>query len=246
MQLDMARRDDLLAKMLIVSLLGHVLFLGTQSLLAARQGAPEIRRPLKLVQESQALRQTPREDTAIHDLVQARLAQLPSPSPEAVAGGMADGRRAGKLPPSGLINLGAWGDLVGGRAMSAGAYQGLWEGAIDLTNITLAAQGNPVLLSYFGAIRAQIQQTANQGLWVAQSTRTGGVVYVGVVIAHTGAIQSLSVITDRSSSASDLQTAALDIVQSSGPFPPLPPSTAATSNVMVVTVPIEFVIGSDQ
>jgi hypothetical protein len=39
-----------------------------------------------------------------------------------------------------------------------------------------------------------------------------------------------------------LQESALKIVRSAGPFPPLPPSVAASSEVMAVVVPIEFVM----
>ena len=111
-----------------------------------------------------------------------------------------------------------------------------------MTNITLAAQGNPVLLSYFGAIREQIQRIANEGTWVSGVGQPGGgVVYIGFVIGRTGAIQSASVIVDRSVPLPPLQAAALRIVQLSGPFPPFPPSIASAEDAIALTIPIEFV-----
>lgn len=242
-----ARADQLLTKMLIVSLLGHVTFLAVQSLLPERWGSREIRRPLKLVQDSRAVREAPEQGAELGGMVHARLTNLPNaPSPGAVGSALAESFQARSLSSGPEGQLTTEGPVAWDRSasdFSVAAYHGLWTTAIDLTNISLAAQGNPVLLSYFGAIRAQIQHTANQRTWVAQSTQRGGVVYVGLVIGSTGAIQSASVISDRSSEAVDLQAAALEIVRSSSPFPPLPPSTAASSKVMVVTVPIEFVVG---
>ena len=56
----------------------------------------------------------------------------------------------------------------GPSALGSGASPELPAGnasraaVVDLTNLTEAAQGDPVLLSYFGAIRERIQRSANQ------------------------------------------------------------------------------------
>ena len=42
---------------------------------------------------------------------------------------------------------------------------------VDLTNLVDAARGDPVLLSYFSAIREQIQRTANAQAWVTGELR---------------------------------------------------------------------------
>ena len=112
---------------------------------------------------------------------------------------------------------------------------------VDLTNLVEAAQGDPVLLTYFSAIREQIQQTANRHTWLSSGT-SEGLVYVSFVLAATGQVYSTSVLSDRSTSSRLLQEIALKIIKASGPFPSFPPSLSQPSRTVVV--PLEFLLGA--
>ena len=129
--------------------------------------------------------------------------------------------------------------LPGAAGESAGANR--WVSAIDLTNIVAAAQGNPVLLSYFSAIREQIQRVASGQAWLPTGEHAGGIECVGFTLSREGAIQSASVVSTRSTASPVLRDAALRIVQSAGPFPPFPPSFRESSKTIIV--PLEFVLG---
>ena len=112
---------------------------------------------------------------------------------------------------------------------------------VDLTDLVDASHGDPVLLSYFGAIREQIQQTANRRQWLSGSA-TQGLVYISFDLASNGSIQRVKIITDRSVPSETLQDVALTIVKTAAPFLPFPPSMAEPSKTIVV--PLEFLAGS--
>ena len=112
---------------------------------------------------------------------------------------------------------------------------------VDLTDLVNAARGNPVLLTYFGALREQIQLTANRQTWLGGAP-TEGLIYVSFVLLSSGAVQRVEVLSERSVPSEPLREAALRIVKTSSPFPPFPPSMPeATKTVMV---PLEFLLGS--
>jgi TonB family protein len=112
---------------------------------------------------------------------------------------------------------------------------------VDLTNLVEASRGDPVLLSYFSAIREQIQQTANHGGWLAEET-VEGLVYISFMLDASGTLKGLSVVADRSVPSAALRQAALWIVKSAAPFPPFPPSIKESSKAILV--PLEFLLGS--
>ncbi len=112
---------------------------------------------------------------------------------------------------------------------------------VDLTNLVDAARGDPVLLSYFSAIREQIQRTANDQAWLAGETNQG-LVYVSFLLTASGRLQDVAVVTERSAGARTLWEAALRIIRGSAPFPPFPPSMADPSKTIVV--PLEFLVDS--
>ena len=112
---------------------------------------------------------------------------------------------------------------------------------VDLTNLIEAAQGDPVLLSYFGAIREQIQRAANRRPWL-EGELTQGLVYVAFALRADGEVSSVSVVKDRSAASAHLQDAAARIIQSASPFPPFPPSLAGGAKTIVV--PLEFLLSS--
>ena len=111
---------------------------------------------------------------------------------------------------------------------------------VDLTNLADAARGDPVLLSYFSAIREQIQQTANHQAWLTGSVGEG-LVYVSFVLTSTGAVQEAAIVSDRSVPVDPLRDTALRIVKTAAPFPPFPPSMVERNKTIVV--PLEFLLG---
>ena len=112
---------------------------------------------------------------------------------------------------------------------------------VDLTNLVDAARGDPVLLSYFSAIREQIQQTANHRPWLSGESAEG-LVYISFVLNTNGAVERLAVVSDRSAPSSALRDIALNIVKTTAPFPPFPPSM--TESQKTIVVPLEFLYGS--
>ncbi len=109
---------------------------------------------------------------------------------------------------------------------------------VDLTNLVDAARGDPLLLTYFGALREQIQETANRRPWVSGGTE--GMVYVSFELLASGAVRSAEVLAERSVPAAELREAAVRIVKTAAPFPPFPPSMAETSKTILV--PLEFLV----
>ena len=114
-----------------------------------------------------------------------------------------------------------------------------WATAVDLTNLAEAAQGNPVLLSYFGTVREKIQRTDYTQTWFPKGEVAGGIVYIGFELNRAGAIQSATIVPGRSTASSTLCDIALRIVKASNPFLPFPPSLHDSSKTIVV--PLEFV-----
>ncbi len=112
---------------------------------------------------------------------------------------------------------------------------------INLANLVDAARGDPVLLSYFSAVREQIQQAANRRAWLTAETQQG-LIYVSFVLTSSGIVRGTEVLSDRSVPSQTLQEAALRIVNSAAPFPAFPPSMTEASKTVVV--PLEFLLGS--
>ena len=112
---------------------------------------------------------------------------------------------------------------------------------IDLTNLVEASRGDPVLLTYFSAIREQIQHAANHQAWLAGAAAEG-MVYVSFMLTSNGAVQTLTIIIERSVPSQALRDLAVRIVKAAAPFPPFPPSMVEPSKTVVV--PLEFLFGS--
>jgi len=119
---------------------------------------------------------------------------------------------------------------------------GLRGGAVvDLTNVVEASRGDPVLLSYFSAIREQIQRTANRGTWLAGES-VQGLVYVTFMLGSSGAVGGAGIVPERSVASERLREIALRIVTTAAAFPPFPPSLPESSQTVVV--PLEFLLDS--
>ncbi len=129
--------------------------------------------------------------------------------------------------------------LAGDRALAESMPA---RGAIvDLTDLVDASRGDPVLLSYFGAIREQIQSAANRQSWTLEDER-GGLIYISFLLNDNGGIEGVVIVPERSVPSHSLQNASLGIVKSAAPFPPFPPSMKESSKTIVV--PLEFTSGS--
>ncbi len=214
-----------------ISLAFHSLLLTLQLIhLQHTRQQLEMRAPLDIIYESRAV------EPSLHHLRRqaAQMARNPEgiPSPPQPSTPMTQIRIPDR-PALTVSNLSAdAGSSGGGASRSA---------VVDLTNLVEAAQGNPVLLSYFGAIREQIQRTANQHTWMTGQP-VQGIVYIAFLLTSGGQVMSANIVTDRSVPSSSLQDIALQIVKASSPFRPFPPSMSDPSKTIVV--PLEFLTGS--
>ncbi|MBI2885537.1 MAG: TonB C-terminal domain-containing protein [Candidatus Omnitrophica bacterium] len=236
--------DRLLFRAVIASLIGHALILGAL-VATSRHGAlsemlPEPVTSAKLVYQPQApstdrmqWRPEPSRSTE-------RLGQLPAPALGPAAGAFAGG--PGSLAAGGGA---ATGDLsrvaVGGSGASWSApalSSGAGSAAIDLTNLTAAAQGDPVRFAYFSAIRERVQRTADVQHWETTAAKGGGVVYVEFAVDRAGQVHAVSWLQGRSQAPASLCDTAVRLVTTSTPFPPFPPSFEESS--LTLLLPIEF------
>ena len=113
---------------------------------------------------------------------------------------------------------------------------------VDLTDLVDASRGDPILLSYFSALREQIQQTANHQPWL-EGEPDGGLVYVSFQLLASGTVEDVRIVSDRSAPSERLQEVAARIVMAAAPFPAFPPSMASEPSKTIV-VPLEFLLGS--
>jgi len=203
----------------------HLLLLAGQLLSLDWFALPRQRLPLEVIYES---RSDPAEELALlkEQLTRATRETSASPAPS-----LPGGHTEIRIPERPLL---AAEQSLAGLLPDRGPI-------VDLTNLVDAARGDPVLLSYFGAIREQIQRTANQQAWLAGET-TEGLVYVSFLLTASGRLQDVAVVTERSAEARPLWDAALRIIRGSAPFPPFPPSMTDPSKTVIV--PLEFLIDS--
>ncbi|HEX9780272.1 MAG TPA: energy transducer TonB [bacterium] len=192
--------------------------------------------PLRFLAESRAMRaievvyEHPPSDGGAErleqELARAKPAEISAPIPAADVGGVQvripdRPSLVPEAPPEDLPSA--------GRAV------------IDLTNLIEAAQGNPVLLSYFGAIREQIQRSANAREWLTGEEQEG-LVCVSFVLRSDGSLKDRVIVASRSVDSAALRDIAMRIVEAAGPFPAFPPSMEGESRTIVV--PLEFLTGS--
>ena len=233
--------DRLLQITIVLSLIGHAAVLGAEMMMPGWGQWSQAIKPLKLIYEPE---KAPESSQLAKSLGRAHDGMKEITGPSALmpsSGSLAEGYRpqSSSRDASTLISQITVGSVMGTGGSSLGSGdRGAWETAIDLTNLAAAAQGNPVLYSYFGAIREQIQQTANTQNWLPQGASDPGTAYVGFIVSPRGTIESTSVVPERSVDSPLLQRTALGIVKASGPFPPFPPSF--TDDSMAIVVPIEF------
>ena len=228
-------QDRLLLTAIGVSCAGHVAVIGGQLLLSHWGLFGSAARPAKLIYDRELI------DTASswtrEEAVRPQQVQL------TVGVGTAGGFEQGRDPVAGMSRPEVPMNFEGGLGGLARAWGGsdTWSAAIDLTDITAAAQGDPILLTYFGALREQIQRTAKTKAWVPPGELAAGTAYIGFVISRNGRLQSAAVVAERSTASPQLERIALQIVQAAGPFLPFPPSFEDASKAIIV--PIEFTFG---
>ncbi len=240
--------DRLLTLTIGVSLAAHALLVGLP-LVFHWHGLFGSLPTLRLIYDQDAVRETSQWAKQELERVHSRLAALHQLAPIPAPGAVADGHRLeGVLQEAigfGISNVALRATIGDGSAdqLSSKVFggSGAWATAVDLTNLEEASHGNPVLLSYFGAIREQIQRMANARAWVPSAEASGGTVYVGFTLGRTGAMQSMSVVPERSSASAPLHDVALRIIKAAAPFPPFPPSFQESSKAIIV--PLEFSVG---
>ena len=226
------------------SLVGHALALGASCMSSGWNGVFTSAKFVKLIYEPETIHEPSRRSKDL-DRGDATLRELPGPSSNLSIGSFTSGYSP-RTTASDVLAYAAHARIGGDSPQHWTSLtlheSGAWAAAVDLTNLRAASQGNPTFYSYYGAIREQIQRTANTQGWLPQQTPTAGIVYVGFVIDHAGAIRSATVLFDRSVDSPVLREAALRIVRASGPFLPFPPSFQESSKAIVI--PIEFAVGS--
>ncbi len=122
------------------------------------------------------------------------------------------------------------------NALMAGAAS-----VVDLAHLSAAAQGDPIRLSYFSAIRDQIRDAANRRMWMTPKP-SEGLVRVTFILSSNGRIERMGVVGESSTPSDALQTLALKIVSTAAPFPPFPPSMSEPRQAIMV--PLEFRLGA--
>ena len=235
--------DRLFLTALILSLAGHAVVLGAELMMPGWGGWIQAVKPLKLVYEPVTAQEQAQLNSE-RGRRQEGLNALPGPSSAPSLGTPGDGYQPAPMvvDVSTLIASIHVGDVIGTGGASVSADRpGAWQAAIDLTNLAAAAQGDPVLYTYFSALREQIQETANAPGWLPDGVVDPGTVYIGFVVTQAGAIASAGVVSERSVNSPLLQRVALRIVKASSPFVAFPPSFKKSS--MAIVVPLEFAEG---
>jgi hypothetical protein len=198
--------------------------------------ASRLKHPFRLVYESKTVHE---EGSSVD--VRARLRQLPAPSTNRslkinvpVTSVNRDiGVLTGVRDPGGAGSSNVWGSPLAGSGAG-----GTLANAIDLTDIVSAARGDPVSLTYFGAIREQIQRVADGQNWLPDGKPSGGLVYVSFMVDRQGRIQSARPAAEEPEVLAALGDLALQIVKASAPFPEFPPSFDQQS--LAIRVPLDF------
>lgn len=233
--------DRLLYVALGCSLFGHALILTAWLISSRRIALPHPRGPAKLTYEPESSRAKTRLSEALipgRANVGGRSGSAYLPTAEAVAGSRG-GALGSTLETASTIRIA---NSFGPSALSVALPQsGAWGEAIDLTNLGAVSQGDPILYTYFSAMREQIQRTANTQMWLP-AVAAPGTVYIGFIVNRTGGIQSVEVVPDRSANSAVLQDAAQRIIKAASPFLPFPPSCQDAAKAIVV--PIEFSVGT--
>lgn len=203
----------------------HLFLLINQAVSRYWFSAPRNRPPLEVVYE--------------HELVQQQLRHLQEQLARSARERSTPTSSAGDLGTRPQILIPDRPSLISRHSLSALLPRD--ASIVDLTNLIEAARGDPVLLSYFSAIREQIQETANRRAWLIGAADSG-LVYVSFLLTSSGAVKGVEVVSDRSASSQTLREVALQIVTHAAPFPPFPPSMVEPNKTVVV--PLDFLIES--
>ncbi len=230
-----------------LSLLGHLVVFRA----ALVRGLSSFSKPLatrfKLVYEERPAGAVVRPMPQVAPTVPVRYITIPTLS--AGASAAMRGGAGVQLAPSAesvgdqalLLALGN-GEGMGGMANNPLSVGG--GAVVDLANVAASARGNPVRLTYFSALRDQVQQMANSRAWIPEAAAAGGIAYVRFVLERRGTTSSIELLVEQSTASPALGDAAVRIVRAAGPFPPFPPSF--TDSTLTILIPIQFVFGSPE
>ena len=206
-----------------LSLGAHLILLMGQAISLSWLPKPKNLEPLDVIYEQE----TAKEELRVLQEQLTRMQRDTSSSPAPTAAGI---RPQIRIPDRPSLMAGqTLADIMPDHAM-----------VIDLTNLVDAARGDPVLLSYFSAIREQIQRTANGRAWVQQQ-RDEGLIFVSFVLSAGGQVEAAQVAGDRSADSAMLRDVTVRIVKGAAPFPPFPTSIPEPNKTIIV--PLEFLLG---
>ncbi len=206
-----------------LSILFHLAVLGWGLLPLAWLNRPLSRAAIRVVYEPASARQEERQLQA--QLTKARRAAIAGPSPAAA-----------RSRPH--IHVASRPLLIEAKTLAEIMPQR--SSVFDLTNLVDASRGDPVLMSYFAAIRQQIQRSANSQAWLGEADGEG-LIYVSFLLASSGSIRDVATVPNRSVPSQQLRELGMRIVRQAAPFPPFPPSFQEAAKTIVV--PLEFRLG---
>ncbi len=229
---------------IVLSLAVHLVFVGIWTL---KSGA----RPLRPVERFKLVYQEPvaykgqQSSLATRTQTASKRIVVPAPSSSRGAGGSVGTPGSKGARGFDLIERGE----LAQRLSSPGSGEGLGGAGgpglsttVDLTDVTAAAQGDPVRLTYFSVIREQVQQTADEQAVNMQDPGGGGTVYVTFVLDSSGQARTFGLMQNRTTAPPALCDIAMRLVNAASPFPAFPPSFKESS--LTIWIPIEFAVPS--
>lgn len=227
----------------VLSISVHLAFIGIWTFKGAGRPLRQVER-FKLVYQEPVAYKGQQSSLATRTQTASKRIVVPAPSNSRGAGGSvgtpgSKGARSFDLIERGELaqRLSSPGSGEGGPGGAGGA--GL-STTVDLTDVTAAAQGDPVRLTYFSVIREQVQQTADEQAVNMQDPGGGGTVYVTFVLDSSGQARSFGLMQNRTTAPPALCDIAMRLVNAASPFPAFPPSFKESN--LTIWIPIEFAV----
>ncbi len=227
----------------VLSISVHLAFIGIWTFKGGGRPLRQVER-FKLVYQEPVAYKGQQSSLATRTQTASKRIVVPAPSNSRGAGGSvgtpgSKGARSFDLIERGELaqRLSSPGSGEGGPGGAGGA--GL-STTVDLTDVTAAAQGDPVRLTYFSVIREQVQQTADEQAVNMQDPGGGGTVYVTFVLDSSGQARSFGLMQNRTTAPPALCDIAMRLVNAASPFPAFPPSFKESN--LTIWIPIEFAV----
>lgn len=228
-----------------LSLAVHIVFVGFWTFKTGSRPIPPVQR-FKLVYQEPVAYKGQQSTLAAHTQSPAKRIFIPAPSASRAAGGSvgtpgSKGARAFDLIERSELAERLSSPDTGGPGQGGPGGAGI-SATVDLTDVTAAAQGDPVRLTYFSVIREQVQNTADEQAVNMQDPGGGGTVYVTFVLDASGDAHSFGLMDDRTTAPPALCDIATRLVSAASPFPAFPPSFKERS--LTIWIPIEFALAN--